>query len=116
VQLRRPTHRISTDGSERRIAPKALGKFKTQIRDMTRRTRGISLPQLIEKLKPYLLGWRGYFGFCQTPRVLTNLEAWIRRRLRSYLWRQWRNGHTRFSVSLDFLFLTQLNPLEPPGT
>ena len=64
---------ISNDGSERRIAPKALDKFKTQIRDMTRRTRGISLSQLIEDLTPYLLGWRGYFGFCQTPRVLTNL-------------------------------------------
>src|SRR5207249_3958833 len=88
---------ISNDGSERRIAPKALDKFKTQIRDMTRRTRGISLPQLIEELRPYLIGWRGYFGFCQTPRVLTNLEAWIRRRLRSYLWRQWQNGHNRFN-------------------
>ena len=64
---------------------------------MTRRTRGISLPQLVEELTPYLIGWRGYFGFCQTPRVLTNLEAWIRRRLRSYLWRQWQNGHNRFN-------------------
>src|ERR1700674_3530109 len=82
---------ISDDGSERRIAPKALNKFKAQIRDMTRRTRGISLPQMIKDLTPYLIGWRGYFGFCQTPRVLTNLEAWIRRRLRLYLWRQWQN-------------------------
>jgi len=88
---------ISNDGSERRIAPKALDKFKTQVREMTRRTRGISLPQLIEELTPYVIGWRGYFGFCQTPRVLTNLEAWIRRRLRSYLWRQWQNGHNRFN-------------------
>jgi RNA-directed DNA polymerase len=87
---------ISNDGSERRIAPKALDKFKMQIRDLTRRTRGISLPQLIEDLTPYLIGWRGYFGFCQTPRVLSNLEAWIRRRLRSYLWRQWQNGPNRF--------------------
>ena len=63
---------------------------------MTSRTRGLSLPQIIEELTPYLVGWRGYFGFCQTPRVLTNLEAWIRRRLRSYLWRQWGNGHNRF--------------------
>ena len=62
---------IANDGSERRIAPKALAKFKAQIRDMTRRTRGNSLPQVIEGLAPYLLGWRGYFGFCQTPRVLT---------------------------------------------
>jgi len=87
---------ISNDGGERRIAPKALDIFKTLIRDMTRRTRGISLAQLIRELKPYLIGWRGYFGFCQTPRVLTNLEAWIRRRLRSYLWRQWGNGHNRY--------------------
>jgi RNA-directed DNA polymerase len=76
--------------------PRPVDKFKTQVRDMTRRTRGISLTQLIEELKPYLLGWRGYFGFCQTPRVLTNLEAWIRRRLRMYLWRQWQNGPNRF--------------------
>lgn len=87
---------LSNDGSERRIAPKALDKFKMQIRDMTRRTRGLSLRQLIDELTPYLIGWRGYFGFCQTPRVLTNLEAWIRRRLRSYLWRQWQNGPNRF--------------------
>src|SRR5689334_24119211 len=68
---------ISNDGSERRIAPKALDRFKERIREMTRRTRGISLSQIIEELTPYLIGWRGYFGFCQTPRVLTNLEAWI---------------------------------------
>lgn len=63
---------------------------------MTRRTRGISLTQTIKELKVYLVGWRGYFGFCQTPRVLTNLEAWILRRLRSSLWRQWQNGRNRF--------------------
>jgi hypothetical protein len=68
-----------------------------QIRDMTRRTRGISLTQMIEELASYLLGWRGSSGFCQIPRVLSNLEAWIRRRLPSYLWRQWQNGHNRFN-------------------
>jgi RNA-directed DNA polymerase len=69
---------IANDGSERRIAPNALAKFKARIRELTRRTRGKSLPQVVEELKPYLTGWRSYFGFCQTPRVLTNLEAWIR--------------------------------------
>src|SRR5580700_9984917 len=88
---------ISNDGSERRIAPKALHTFKGRIRDMTRRTRGFSLQQLIKELKPYIVGWRGYFGFCQTPRVLTNLEAWLRRRLRLYLWRQWRTRQNRFA-------------------
>ena len=87
---------ISNDGSERRIAAKALDKFKTRIRDLTQRTRGVSLSQLVEPLASYLLGWRGYFSFCQTPRVLSNLDAWIRRRLRMYLWRQWENGRNRF--------------------
>ncbi len=87
---------IANDGSERRIAPKALATFKARIRDITRRTRGISLARVIEELTPYLIGWRGYFGFCQTPQELTKLEAWIRRRLRMYLWRQWQNGHNRF--------------------
>src|SRR3954469_24473841 len=87
---------ISNDGNERRIAPKALATFQARIRDMTRRTQGKSLPEVVEELKPYLMGWRNYFGFCQTPRVLTNLEAWTRRRLRMYLWRQWQNGQNRF--------------------
>jgi RNA-directed DNA polymerase len=88
---------IANDGSQRRIAPKALDKFKTQIRDMTHRTRGISLQQLIEDLTPYVLGWRGYFGFCETPSVLCKLDQWIRRRLRAIVWKQWRRGRTRYA-------------------
>jgi len=87
---------ISNDGSERRIASKSLDRFKTQVQELTQRTRGVSIEQLIESLARYLIGWRGYFGFCQTPRVLSNLDAWIRRRLRMYLWRQWQNGQNRF--------------------
>ena len=67
-----------------------------RIRELTRRTLGLSLPQLVEQLAPYLVGWRGYFGFCDAPRVLANLDAWIRRRLRMYLWRQWQSGRHRF--------------------
>jgi group II intron maturase len=66
------------------------------IRKITRRTRGRSLPQIVEELKPYLIGWPSYFGFCETPRVLISLEAWIRRTLRMYLWRQWKSGPKRF--------------------
>ena len=88
---------IANDGSQRQIAPKAIQKFKARIRELTCRTRGVSLTRLIEPLARYLIGWRGYFSFCQTPRVLSNLDAWIRRRLRMYLWRQWRTGRGRFA-------------------
>jgi RNA-directed DNA polymerase len=81
----------------RQIAAKALQKFKERIRELTCRTLGLSLPQLIAPLARYLVGWRGYFNFCQTPIVLRNLDAWIRRRLRMYIWRQWKNGRTRYA-------------------
>ena len=58
---------ISNDGSERRIAPKALDTFKERIRDMTRRTRGFGLQQLIKELKPYIVGWRGLLRLLPDP-------------------------------------------------
>jgi RNA-directed DNA polymerase len=81
----------------RQIAAKALEKFRDRVRELTSRTLGVSLPQLIAPLARYLIGWRGYFGFCQTPIVVRNLDAWIRRRLRMYIWRQWKNGRTRYA-------------------
>ena len=82
---------------KRRIAPKALERFKEKIRELTCRTRGVSLTQMVTSLSRYLLGWRGYFGACETPSVLRNLDSWIHRRLRAFLWRQWRRGKTKFA-------------------
>ena len=80
----------------RRIAPKALERFKERVRELTRRTKGVSLEGMVKELTVYLRGWHGYFGFCQTPSVLVDLDSWIRRRLRCVLWKQWRRGRTRF--------------------
>jgi RNA-directed DNA polymerase len=88
-----------TGGAEprRRIAPQALARFKAKVRELTRRTRGRSLAQVIKELSTYLIGWRGYFGFCQTPSVLRTLDEWTRRRLRAIAWKQWKSGRTRFA-------------------
>jgi RNA-directed DNA polymerase len=88
-----------TGGKEprRRIAPQALTRFKAKIRELTRRTRGRSLEQIVKELSVYLIGWRGYFGFCQTPSVLRSLDNWLRRRLRAIAWKQWKRGPTRFA-------------------
>src|SRR5712672_3330193 len=80
----------------RRIAPKAIARCKERIREQTRRTRGISLAQMVKEIATYLRGWLGYFGDCQTPSVLQRLESWLRRRLRSVVWKQWKQGRTRF--------------------
>ena len=81
----------------RRIAPKALQRFKGRVRELTSRTRGVSLATMVEELSVYLRGWHGYFGFCQTPTVLRGLDKWLRRRLRSVQWKQWKRGSTRFA-------------------
>jgi RNA-directed DNA polymerase len=88
-----------TSGKEprRRIAPQALARFKARVRGLTRRTRGQSLAQIAKGLSVYLIGWRGYFGFCQTPSVLRRLDEWLRRRLRAIAWKQWKRGTTRFA-------------------
>jgi RNA-directed DNA polymerase len=82
---------------KRRIAPKAVGRFKERIRELTSRTRGVSIERRAEDLSRYLGGWIGYFGKCETPSVLTGLEQWLRRRLRSAIWKQWRRGTVRFA-------------------
>jgi RNA-directed DNA polymerase len=98
-----------TGGAEprRRIAPKALLRCKQRVRELTRRTRGISLEQMTKELASYLRGWKSYFGYCQTTSVLHGLDQWIRRRLRSVIWKQkkrrssWRLANSP-ALSVEF--------------
>jgi len=81
---------------KRRIAAKALARFKRKTRELTGRTRGIGIERMTKELADYLRGWKSYFGFCETPSVLESLDRWIRRRLRSAIWKQWKRGRVRF--------------------
>jgi RNA-directed DNA polymerase len=81
---------------KRRIAPQALLRFKRKIRELTGRSRGISVEAMTKELASYLRGWKGYFGFCETPSVLQGLDRWMRHRLRSMIWKQWKRGKVRF--------------------
>lgn len=87
-----------TSGKEpkREISPKALERFKERVRELTRRTRGTSLERMVAELAVYLRGWRGYYGYSQTPWVLRALEGWIRRRIRCFAWQQWKHGRARY--------------------
>jgi RNA-directed DNA polymerase len=51
---------------------------------------------MVHDLAEYLRGWIGYFGRCETPEVLDELEKWIRRGLRPMVWKQWKRGTTRY--------------------
>jgi RNA-directed DNA polymerase len=91
-----------TPGPEvkRAIAPKALNRFKQRIRDITRRAKSVSIETTIDELASFMRGWRGYFGFCETPEVLIYLTRWVRLRLRAALWRQWKTPRRRRAALL----------------
>ena len=79
----------------RRIAGKAVARFKHRVRDLTRRQRGISPERMIAGLNPLLRGWAGYFGFSQL-RELGSLDGWTRRRLRCAARVQWKTRGRRY--------------------
>ena len=76
--------------NRRKIAPESIQRFRSRVRRLTRRNRGISLEQRVDELSRYLGGWIGYFGYAESPWVLRDLDSWIRRRLRSVQWKQWK--------------------------
>ncbi|MBI3100626.1 MAG: group II intron reverse transcriptase/maturase [Burkholderiales bacterium] len=72
------------------VAHKALDNFKARIRQLTRRSGGRGMAQVVQKLRSYLLGWKAYFGMAQTPRVWRELDEWLRHRLRAIQLRHWK--------------------------
>ncbi len=78
-----------------------MERFKERIREITRQAKSVSLKTTMAKLAPYMRGWRGYFGFCETPDLLIPLTRWVRRRLRAALWRQWKTPRRRRAMLIQ---------------
>jgi len=93
---------------KRVIAPKALDRFKRRIREITCRAKGVSMRTTIDELAPYMRGWRGYFGFCETPEVLLSLTRWVRLRLRAAMWRQWKTPRRRREALIELVVRPRL--------
>jgi len=81
---------------KRKVAAKALATFKQRVRQLTRRSGGRGMAQVIERLRPYLLGWKAYFGLAQTPGIWRSLEEWLRHRLRAIQLKHWKRGTTMY--------------------
>src|SRR6266481_4487648 len=100
---------------KRTIAPKSMERFKQRIRDITRRAKGVSIKATMEELARYMLGWRGYFGFCETPEVLIALTRWVRLRLRAAFWRQWKTPRRRRAALIALGVSGQLRNMAGSG-
>jgi RNA-directed DNA polymerase len=79
------------------IAPKSIDRAKDKLRAMTSPHRGDRMTTIIEELNRYLMGWRQYYGICETPNQFRGLEGWLRRRLRSLIWSRWTTGRKRYA-------------------
>jgi RNA-directed DNA polymerase len=77
------------------VSEKSLSKFKRRIRELTGRSRGVSMDQRMSELRSYLRGWMGYFGLAQQSNLFDKLDQWLRRRLRMCYWKRWRWVRTR---------------------
>ena len=78
------------------VAHKAVDNFKARIRQLTRRSGGRSMEQVVQRLRPYMLGWKAYFGLAQTPKVWRELDEWLRHRLRAIQLKHWKRPTTMY--------------------
>jgi RNA-directed DNA polymerase len=83
------------DNPRIRIHSKAIKRMKQRVRELTSRSGGRSLEQLIYRLNQYLKGWWIYFGKAEVSAGFKSINYWIIRRLRSIVWKQWKNYRTR---------------------
>ena len=96
--------------SKVRVHAKSLNRFKNRVREVTSRSRGKSLKQVIDELNQYFLGWWGYFRLTEAKSFLKGLKIWIMRRLRSLVWKQWKNPNTRVA-NLKKLGISHVNAM-----
>jgi len=77
------------------IAPASLARCKQRLRQITSRSRGVSFAQVLRELNEYTAGWVHYFAIAEAKTILRELEGWIRRRLRCFIWKQWKTARAR---------------------
>ena len=74
---------------------KSLRRFREKVRAITARDRGRSVESLVWELNEYIRGWWGYFRTGNSQNLTRPLNSWILRRLRAYVWTQWRLPRTK---------------------
>jgi RNA-directed DNA polymerase len=87
---------FTSKDKRRKVAPRAIERFKDKVRFITRRTRGRSLEQVIAELRTFIRGWMNYFKYAETKQDFKLLDSWIRRKLRCLVWKQWQRSGTRY--------------------
>lgn len=86
---------FAKSGAEIRIHEKSIERLKEKIKIYTNRNKGISMEYRLLKLNQVSRGWINYYGIANARGKLTELDGWIRRRLRACIWKQWKKISTK---------------------
>jgi group II intron reverse transcriptase/maturase len=86
----------SKKGIKLRVHGKSIAKMKDKVREITSRSDGISYEVLKLKLKQYVIGWVNYFKLADMKTLLLEIDKWLRRRLRMFIWKRWKKTKTRY--------------------
>lgn len=78
-----------------RAHAKSLKKAKQKLKGLTSRSQGRNVRVVIQRVNSFTRGWLGYFGIASMKNTMSEWDGWIRRRLRMYIWKQWRKPRTR---------------------
>ena len=78
-----------------RIHPKSVKRFKGKVKEITKRNRGKAFDKIVSELKKFTDGWIQYFGIADMKNLMVELNQWLRRRLRMYIWKQWKKIGTK---------------------
>ena len=80
-----------------RVHEKSIDRFKAKVRGLTRRNQGKSVEYMLYKLRQYTIGWLGYYAIADMKSFMQSSSEWIRRKIRTYVWKQWKRVRTKFA-------------------
>ncbi len=81
------------------ISTKSIIKLKDNIRKITKRTQGINLKTVIDRLNPVIRGHVNYFRLGDVQIVYRKVDSWMRMRLRCFKFsRKWKTDNKRFPI------------------
>ena len=87
---------LADEDATLRLAPKTVERFKERIRELTSRSRSMSIQERIRKVNAYILGWVAYYRLAAMKTHCMRFDEWIRRRVRMCIWKQWKRVRTRY--------------------
>ena len=83
------------DGTYIRVHAKSMKKAKRKLKELTSRSQGRSVRTVMYKVKVFMQGWLGYYAIADMKNTMDDWNGWLRRRLRMYIWKQWKKPKTR---------------------